>query len=66
MIEQGVAFFSGLAETLKSEESTKTLVDSIIESDPDTGQTHIKIPVPDKETVVEVFELIGKLLKVKK
>ncbi len=66
LIEQGVAFFSGLAETLKSEESTKTLIDSIIESDPDTGQSHIKIPVPDKETVVEVFELIGKFLKVKK
>ncbi|MCH3995353.1 MAG: DEAD/DEAH box helicase [Prevotella sp.] len=65
LVEQGAAFFSGLAKTLKSAESTKALVDSIIEKDPDTGQVNLKIPVPDKETVVEVLGLIGKLFGAK-
>ena len=61
LVAQGVSFLSGLAETLKSPEATAQLVDSIIEKDEQTGETSIKIPVESKETVVNLFSLIGKL-----
>ena len=61
LVAQGVSFLSGLAETLKSPEATAQLVDSIIEKDKQTGETSIKIPVESKETVVNLFSLIGKL-----
>ena len=62
LINQGLSFFSGLAETLKSPEATQQLIDNIVEVDASTGQTNIKIPVASKETVASVFQLFGKLL----
>lgn len=62
LISQGVSFFCGLVETLKSPEATKQLIDNIVEVDDTTGQTNIKIPVASKETVASVFQLFGKLL----
>ncbi|WP_337478734.1 C-terminal helicase domain-containing protein, partial [Prevotella pectinovora] len=61
LVEQGVSFLSGLAETLKSPEATTALVDSITEKDEKTGETSIKIPVESKETVKNLLNLIGKL-----
>ena len=61
LVAQGVSFLSGLAETLKSPEATAQLVDSIVEKDEQTGKTSIKIPVESKETVANLFSLIGKL-----
>ena len=61
LVSQGVSFLSDLAETLKSPEATAQLVDSIIEKDEQTGETSIKIPVESKETVANLFNLIGKL-----
>lgn len=61
LVTQGVSFFSGLAETLKSPEATAQLVDSIVERDEQTGKTSIKIPVESKETVSNLLNLIGKL-----
>ena len=62
LVAQGVSFLSGLAETLKSPEATQQLVDSIVQKDATTGETSIKIPVESKETVSNLFGLIGKLL----
>ena len=62
LISQGISFLSGLAETLKSEEATRELVDNIIEVDKETGETSVKIPVESKETVVQLFSLFRKLL----
>ena len=61
LVAQGVSFLSGLAETLKSPEATEQLVNSIIEKDEQTGETSIKIPVESKETVTNLFNLLGKL-----
>ena len=61
LVEQGISFLSGLAETLKSPEATTALVDSITEKDEKTGETSIKIPVESKETVKNLLNLIGKL-----
>ena len=62
LISQGVSFLSGLAETLKSEEATRQLVDSIIEVDDDSGEVSVKIPVESKETVMQLFTMLRKLL----
>lgn len=65
LIEQGITFFTGLAETLKSPTATQVLVNQILENDPETGETNIKIPVPNKETVVQMLGLISKILSSK-
>lgn len=62
LIRSGMDFFSGLARTLSSPEKTEQLVASLIEEDTQTGETHLKIPVKDKESVMQVFNLFGKLL----
>ena len=62
LISQGVSFLSGLAETLKSEEATRQLVDNIVEVDEETGEMNLKIPVESKETVMRLFSLFGKLM----
>ncbi len=61
LLAQGISFFSGLAKTLQSPEATQKLVDSIVETDTATGQSHLKIPVPNKETVGTILGAIGKL-----
>jgi len=61
LIAQGTAFLSGLAATLKSPEATEELVESLIETDTKTGQTSLKIPVPDKQTVRNLLDIVGKL-----
>ncbi|MBO7568060.1 MAG: DEAD/DEAH box helicase family protein [Bacteroidales bacterium] len=61
LLAHGMAFFSGLAKTLQSPEDTQKLVDSIVETDAQTGQSHLKIPVPNKETVGTLLGALGKL-----
>lgn len=62
LIRTGLNFFNDLARTLASPEKTEQLVASIIEEDKATGETHIKIPVKDKESIMQMFNLFGKLL----
>ena len=61
LVVQGISFLSGLAQTLQSQEATEKLVDSIVEIDKETGESHLRIPVPDKETVKTLLSLVGKL-----
>ena len=61
LIQQGVSFLSGLAQTLQSPEATRQLVDNLVQTDEQTGETSIKIPVADKESVMQMFSLLGKL-----
>lgn len=62
LIRSGLDFFSGLARTLSSPERTEQLVSSLIEEDTSTGETHLRIPVKDKESVMQIFNLFGKLM----
>ncbi len=62
LVQQGISFFQGLAETLKSPEATQRLVNEIVEENPETGETNIKIPVASKETVASIFTLMAKLM----
>lgn len=62
LLQQGVSFLSGLAETLASQDKTEALLDTIVKEDKETGEMHIEIPVKDKETVKNVFSLFAKIM----
>ena len=62
LVAQGISFLTGLAQTLQSQEATEKLVDSIVETDKETGESHLRIPVPDKQTVQTLLSFVGKLL----
>ena len=63
LIQQGMSFLTGLAQTLQSPESTQRLVDSLVEEDDETGQATIKIPVQSKQTLQAILQLIGSAMK---
>ncbi len=62
LIQTGVSFFSGLAQTLSSPEKTQELVQSIIAKDEQTGQTYLKIPVESAAVVENAMKLLVGLL----
>ena len=62
LINQGTAFLSNLVQTLSSPEQTKQLLDTLVHEDPATGQTSVRIPVPDRQTVQNLFSLLGQFL----
>lgn len=41
--------------------ATEHLVNSLVETDAETGQTSLKIPIPDKQTVRNLLDIVGKL-----
>ena len=61
LVAQGISFLSGLAATLKSPEATAQLVETLVETDAKTGKTSLRIPVPDKQTVRNLLDIVGKL-----
>ena len=63
LIGQGISFLGGLVKTLKNPDASKRLVDSLVKEDPATGQASIRIPVSDKESVLQFVSLLGKMLK---
>ena len=63
LMAQGVSFFSGLAQTLKSPEATKQLIDSIVKTDPQSGSTSLNIPVPSKEAVEQILNIFSKFFQ---
>ena len=62
LVTKGVSFLSGLAQTLQSAEATEQLVNTLVETDEETGESTLRIPVPDKQTVTSLLNLVGKLL----
>ena len=62
LISQGTSFLTNLVQTLSSPEQTKQLVDTLVHEDPATGQTSVRIPVPDRQTVQNLFSLLGQFL----
>ena len=65
LINQGMSFLQGLAETLASPEKTQVLIDTLVKEDKATGKTSIEIPVPDKETVKNLFSMFSMLMRQK-
>ena len=61
LVKQGLSFFSGLAKVLQCPDKTKELVDTLVRTDKETGETVLHIPVPDKESVTGILNAIGKI-----
>lgn len=58
----GLDALGKIADMLRSPESTAALVDAIVKEDPETGQTSLNIPVPDKSTVVNILSAFSAFL----
>ena len=58
----GLEALGRIADMLRSPESTAALVDAIVKEDPETGQTSLNIPVPDKSTVVNILSAFSAFL----
>ncbi len=61
LVSQGIDFLSRLGNTLKDPKATQELVSSIVEKDERTGQTYIKIPIENQETVSNALQVLGTL-----
>ena len=62
LVQSGISFLSGLAQTLESAEKTKELIDALVKKDENSGQTYLKIPVENAAVVENMFRLLGGLL----
>ena len=62
LVEKGVEFLSGLAETLNSPEKTARLMNSIVHTDPESGRQELRIPLPGKDTVESILGLVAKIM----
>jgi superfamily II DNA/RNA helicase len=61
LVQTGVSFLSGLAQTLSSPEKTRELVESIVAKDEQSGQSYLKIPVESAAVVENALKLLGGL-----
>lgn len=63
LIQQGAGFFQSLVQTLADEKATRNLVNTLVQKDKETGQTYLKLPVENAETVHNALALFGNLLR---
>ena len=63
LLAKGFSFLNGLAKTLSTKDGVEQLARSLVEKDEKTGKTHLKIPVESEETVSNVLNMLGNLLK---
>ncbi|MCK9422761.1 MAG: DEAD/DEAH box helicase [Bacteroidales bacterium] len=63
LIAGGLGFLSGLARTFSSPEATQKLVSSLVDKDPASGKTYLKIPVENEKVVTDALNLFGQLFK---
>jgi hypothetical protein len=63
LIAGGLNFLSGLARTFSSPEATQKLVSSLVDKDPSSGKTYLKIPVDNEKVVTDALNLFGQLFK---
>ena len=63
LIAGGLGFLSGLTRTFSSSEATQKLVASLIDKDPSSGKTYLKIPIENEKVVTDALNLFGQLFK---
>lgn len=63
LISKGLGFLSGLAQTFTSPDATQKLVSTLVEKDPVSGKTFLKIPVENEQVVADALNLFGQLFK---
>jgi superfamily II DNA/RNA helicase len=62
LINMGMSFFGGLAETLSNPEATQKLISTIVQKDESDGKTYLKIPIENQKVVENAFVLFAGLL----
>ena len=63
ILEQGMAFFQGMANILQSPEKTADFVKNITEKDEKSGQTFIKIPVANEDFLQNTLKMVGQFFE---
>lgn len=61
-VADGMNFLGTLANILRQPEGAKNLADALVKEDAATGQTSINIPVPDKNTIINLFSAFATLI----
>ena len=61
VVEKGAGFLEGLLNILSSPESTQRLVNNITETDKETGQTYLKLPISNAGVVENVLKVLSGL-----
>ena len=62
LVTDGISFLSRLSETLKSPEETEKFVSNLVVEDKETGEVSLRIPVPNKQVVKQLLDVVSKLL----
>jgi len=61
IVEKGAGFLEGLLTILSNPESTQRLVKNITETDKETGQTYLKLPISNSGIVENVLKVLSGL-----
>lgn len=59
LISKGLGFLSGLAQTFASPDATQKMVSTLVDKDPVSGKTYLKIPVDNEQVVTDALNLFG-------
>jgi len=59
LFTQGIGFISKLGTAINNIRSGKTDISTFVDKDPETGRTHLKIPVENEETVKNAVNMLG-------
>lgn len=59
--QQQYKVYTAVRKALQSAEKTEQLVNTLVHTDEQTGETTLRIPVADKQTVRNILGMIGKL-----
>lgn len=63
VVAGGLTALGKIAGMLQDADSTRALVDAIVKEDPQTGATTLNIPVPDKNSFVNILSAFSACLK---
>lgn len=61
VVEKGAGFLEGLLNILSNPESTQRLVNNITETDRETGQTYLKLPISNAGVVEYALKVLSGL-----
>ncbi len=61
-MSEGISAISKIATALKDPASARQIAEALTSENPETGQITLNIPVPDKETVVNLFSALSAFL----
>jgi SNF2 family DNA or RNA helicase len=61
VLENGVQFVEGLMSILSNPESTQSLVAKITETDKETGQVYLKLPISNTSVIENALKIFGSL-----